>query len=394
MTASTFNSAGVSLIRFDDILANSIAAAKASWDESIDCTINDAQDAFLGHLLRNVALDLSDINEIIQDIYDTGSVTNSYGARLDHLLSLIGLTRASDAASTAVLTLTASKATTVPAGSQYKTVAGVIFSTDVALVFTAAGSSTVASTCTIFGANDAAIGEINTIVTNVDGITAVTNAAAAIPGRLRATDTEQKANHTIAVATAGEGDDASIYEALIADDMNTTAVSVVSNPTTATVDGVPAYHLHCVCIGGTDADIAEAIHITKTNSVPTHGSENVVHYDPTSKQTETINFDRGTAIPIYITVGISLSAGLYPDDYEAQIRANYVTHFSDFRIGEDVLYNSLFGSVTTIAGVTLNSLTVGVTPAPGGSVDVAMSATELAQMTTAQAATAVVINVT
>jgi len=59
------------MIRFDDILANSIAAAKASWDESIDCTINDAQDAFLGHLLRNVSLDLSDINEIIQDNYDS-----------------------------------------------------------------------------------------------------------------------------------------------------------------------------------------------------------------------------------------------------------------------------------------------------------------------------------
>jgi uncharacterized phage protein gp47/JayE len=236
------------MIRFDDILANSIAAAKASWDESIDTTINDAQDAFLGHLLRNVALDLSDINEIIQNIYDSGSITNATGARLDHLLSLIGLERAGDAASTVTLTLTASKVTTVPAGSQYKTVAGVIFATDTALTFSAAGSSTVPATCTIFGPNNAAIGEVNTIVTAVDGITAVTNAAAAVPGRYRATDTEQKQNHTVAVATSGEGDDASIYEALVADDMNTTAASVYSNSTTETVDGVPPYHIHCVLI--------------------------------------------------------------------------------------------------------------------------------------------------
>jgi uncharacterized phage protein gp47/JayE len=158
MKTSTYDSTGISMIRFDDILANAIEYSKASWDESIDTTINDAQDAFLGHMLRNVSLVLSDINEIVQNNYD-----------LDHLLSLVGLERPGDVASTAPLTLTSSKATTVPAGSQYKTLAGVIFATDIALTFSAAGSNTVASTCTIFGPNNAAIGEINTIVTSVDG---------------------------------------------------------------------------------------------------------------------------------------------------------------------------------------------------------------------------------
>ena len=305
----------------------------------------------------------------------------------------MGITRPSDAASTAVLTLTATKATTVPAGSQYKTAAGVIFATDSALTFTAAGSSTVASTATIYGANNAAINTITTIVTSVDGISAVTNAAAAVPGRLRATDAEQKASHTIAVATAGEGDDASIYEALTTDALGTSAVSVVSNPTTATVDGVPAYHLHCVCIGGSDADIAEAIHITKTNSVPTYGSTAVVHYDTTSKQSETINFSRGTAVPIYISVNISLTAGQYTDDYAAQIRANYVALIAPFRIGDDVKYNSLYGPVTTVGGVTLNSLTVGTGVGPVGVIDVTMSNVQVAQLTAAQAATYVVITV-
>jgi uncharacterized phage protein gp47/JayE len=196
------------------------------------------------------------------------------------------------------------------------------------------------------------------------------------------------------VATSGEGDDASIYEALVADDMNTTAISVVSNPTDATVAGVPAYNLHCVVIGGTDADIAEAIHITKTNSVPTFGSESVSHYDTTSKQSETINFDRGTAVPIYISVGVTLAAGQYPDDYEAQIRANYVAHFLPFRIGDDVLYNSLFGSVTSVSGVSVDTLTVGTAPAPVGVIDLDMDIDELAQVTATQAETNIVISVT
>jgi hypothetical protein len=142
------------------------------------------------------------------------------------------------------------------------------------------------------------------------------------------------------------------------------------------------------------ADIAEAIHITKTNSVPTYGTTAVNHYDPTTKQIEVINFSRGTDVPIYISVNVSLATGVYPTDYEAQIRANYVSHFETFITGQDVDYNALYSSVTTITGVTLNSLTTGIAPAPVGVVNVVMAATETAQMTEAQAATNVVITVT
>jgi hypothetical protein len=121
---------------------------------------------------------------------------------------------------------------------------------------------------------------------------------------------------------------------------------VQSNSTTAVVDGINPYHIRCVVIGGTDADVAEAIHITKTNSVPTQGTTAVDHYDPTTKQVETINFSRGTNVPIYISINVSLATGVYPTDYEAQIRANFVTHFSTFIIGQDVNYNALLSSVT------------------------------------------------
>ena len=289
MTVSTYGSTGISLIRYADILANAIEAAELSWDESVDTTINDAQDAFLGHLLRDLSLTFNDLNEILQAIYDSGNHLNSSGVRLDHLYSLVGIKRPGDVASTSVLTLTSDRVTTVSAGSQYKTASGLIFATDSILAATV-GSNTVPSTCTIYGANNAAIGEINTIVTSTTGITAVTNAAAAVPGRLRALDPEQKAAHTIAVSTSGLNDDASIYEAGIAV-TGVSGLSVNSNDEDYTVDGVPSKHLHCVFIGGSDADIAKAIADSKIGSQPTHGSTTVAYYNEVTSQSKNINFD-------------------------------------------------------------------------------------------------------
>lgn len=385
MTASTFDSTGLSLIRYPDILQNAIDDAKASWDESVDTTINDAQDAFLGHLLRNISLVINDINEIVQGIYDSGSHINSTGARLDHLYSLLGIKRPGDVASTAVLTLTSDRVTSVAAGSQYKTASGLIFATDVILAATV-GSNTVASTCTIYGPNNADPGDIDTIVTSTPGITAVTNAAAAVPGRLRAEDSEQKAAHTVAVSTSGLNDDASIYEALIGV-TGVSGVSVNSNDTEATVDSVPSKHLHCVVIGGSDADIAEAIADNKIGSQPTHGATTVPYYNEITSQSKDINFDRGTAVPIYIEVGVTLIEGQYPDDYETQIRDNLITHFADFKIGDDVIYTALYGPLYLVPGIVINTLKIDTTAVPVGVTDEVMSGTQLATFTLADAAT-------
>ncbi len=395
MTDSTYTSAGVSLIRYADILANMISDSETSWDESIDTTINDAQDAFLGHLLRNISLTLSDINEILQDIYDSGSVSNATGTRLDHLLALIGLSRPGDTASTVTLSLTSDRATTVPAGSQYKTSAGVIFSTDTALTFIAAGTSTVASTCTIYGPNNAAIGDVDTIVTSLDGITACTNLAEATPGRYRATDAEQKASHTIAVATSGEGDAASIYEALVAVS-GVSGVSVLENDTSGTVDGIPAYSTHCIVIGGAAADIAAAIHNTKVGACPTYGSTTTEHYDTTTKQAKDINYDVGTEVPIFITLGVTLIDGQYDNDYQTQLRDNLIDHFADdsiVRIGTDVDYNALFSPLYQVSGLTINSLKIGIAATPTGTGNITMTSTELSTFTLANAATNLVITV-
>jgi uncharacterized phage protein gp47/JayE len=209
---STYDSTGLNVDRYADVLARLIALATAWKGESLSTD----EEEYLGHVFRQESLLSAEANEIIQAIYDALGVRNNQGVPLDNILEVIGLYRQAAAKSTVSLTLTVDRAVTIPAGKIVQTAAKVQWVTDEDLVFTGAGSDTVAATCTVTGPNNAAAGEINEIVTPVGGWTAVTNAAAAIPGRNRELDAELKVRHTAAVATSGERDAASIYEAVAA----------------------------------------------------------------------------------------------------------------------------------------------------------------------------------
>ncbi|MCP4711973.1 MAG: hypothetical protein GY869_25410, partial [Planctomycetes bacterium] len=184
---STYDSTGITLDRVADIKSRLQALAVLQWGESV----NLEEDQYLGHRIENMSVILGEINELVQDVYDAGSVSNATGVRLDNLLEVVGITRPAAAYSTVTLTITPSETTTVPLGTQYSTAAGVVFATDVALALTGTTPGTVAATCTVVGANDAGIAEVTTIVNSVFGVVSVSNAAAASPGRLRATDSEQ-----------------------------------------------------------------------------------------------------------------------------------------------------------------------------------------------------------
>jgi hypothetical protein len=370
---STYSSAGVVLDRYADVLARLHTIAKAQWGNDIDLE----SDSYYGHTMELISLLVSEINEIVQEIYDAGDVSNSYGAALDAAVSFIGLDRQAAAYSTiSQIQLTLSKADTVPAGSLYKTANGVTFATDEDLTLTAAGDGVVAGTCDTFGAFNVAIGELNQIKTSGNSVTAVTNLTAAVPGRLRQTDSELKLAHTLAVDTTGLNDVASIYEALYQVN-GVSAVYVFENDTQLTVSGVPSKTIYVVVIGGTDADVAKAIDDNKTSSVPTHGDETVAVYNETTSQVKNINFDRGATVSIYIKMTLQKIEGQYPDDGDDTIKSGLADLYSTKRLNDDVIYNEHWGKIYAVPGVIVNSLYVGTVNPPTGTVDITMTAKQL-----------------
>lgn len=375
---STFDSTGVAMDRFPDILPSRIAAAILQWGESVDTS----EEEFLGHQLRLIATGQGDNNEIVQTLYDALSIANASGAKLDNLVALVGLIRQAKAKSTAVLTLTATGATTVPAGTKYGTEAGIQFGTDVEHIFSGAGTANIASTCTVYGANAAAIGDIDQIVTSITNISAVTNAAAAVEGSARETDAELKVAHSIATATSGQSDTGTIYEALRKVPGNTAAYSNENDKSYA-VDGIPANTLHQSVIGGADNDIAAAIENNRVGSVPTFGATTVSLYNTTTGQSKDINFDRATTRRHYVSMTITTINNLFPDDGVTQIKNKLVAHFAALRIADDTIYTALYAPIYSVAGVIVTSLFVGLASSPTGVVDISNSTLQLASLAAA-----------
>lgn len=367
---STYDSTGLSMDRYSTILSSMIALAEAWKGQSI----NTNEKSSIGHFLRQMAYQTDGTNQKLQALYD-GLGINATGTQLDNCLELLGLERQSAAPSTATATCTVSKACTIPAGSTVRTSTNIRWTTDESLVFTAAGSDTVDVTCTVNGPNNASIGEINTIVTAVNGWTSVTNTAAAVPGRDRETDAEFKLRHTTSVSTSGDRDAASIAEAVGA----VTGVSAVL----VTEDYASSRPINTYVIGGDDTDVASAIDGQRTAGIATEGSTEVEVYDATTRQTETIRFTRATDLDIYVSMTLTVNNALFPSDGEEQIKQSISDLFDGQNIGEDVIYFELPGAIYQTPGVVINILTMGTSPTPTGASDVTVSNTQRAVIDTA-----------
>ena len=89
---------------------------------------------------------------------------------------------------------------------------------------------------------------------------------------------------------------------------DTTRVRVLENDTSAEVDGVPAYGIEAIVLGGLDLDIATIIYDTKASGTPTSGDEEVTLTD-SQGYPKLIKFTRPTLVDIYVKVSIEPREG-------------------------------------------------------------------------------------
>lgn len=349
---STYNANGIVYDRFADIKSGVEASIVADLGESI----NLDKDSLYGHVAEIIAYGEAVANEIGQKVFDAGTIENSDGATLDGNVAHVGIERTGESYSTiSQIRLTAAKACTVPAGTRYRTANNVVFATDVALVFTGAGTNTVAGTCTVSGGINVAIGELVQIVNPINGITAVTNMTAAVPGTLRQTDAELKASHTLFTATSGEDDSAGIYEALYAIPVDKARIIDNDSDQVSVEDGAtPAHTIRVIVLGGTDEDVARAIWFNKTTGVQTYGAQAVNVYNETFGNSKTIKFDRGTENSTVVNVYYrKLSA--FPLDGDRTIQETIAAIFDSYNFGSVVNYEHIRGSCYAVPGIELRA---------------------------------------
>lgn len=226
------------------------------------------------------------------------------------------------------------------------------------LVFSEIGSSVLAQTIDYL-AEPVAIGDLNAIVTRVDGWTAVNNLQTGSVGRLAETDAELRVRYQSGLYRLGAGTLPSISVNIRDRVPGVSAIKVLQNDTDEINEiGDKPHSIHAIVEGGIDTEIAQVIYEVKGGGIDTNGD--IVTVLQTSEGQQTIYFDR----PDYIYIWVRAVTTLLPANEEPfpsnglelikqAINATGQAH----GIGQDVItqrfFCGIYADVTGIAEIDL-----------------------------------------
>lgn len=333
------------------------------------------RDIALGNLTLIMAELLGDQSQVDQAVYDARSVANATGVQLDSLALLVGVPRNEATYSTVTLTLGGTAGTVIVAGKQAEgggtdDKARWVLTADATIG--AGGTVNVVARCTVKGQVQATAGQIDAIVTPVDGWTTVTNGAAATPGQNRETDAELRVRRQQSLQAAGSTSTAAILAALLALDFVAGAV-VVDNKTgsSVTTDGITIdpYAVACVVAPNTltaaqQEDVVEAIYERLGSGTATSGSESgtVTKRDGRS---ETVNYYVAADSSVSVAFTLAMEPGYVAADVEEALEDAVTDYFLTLSVGATVYPSPLIAlamAVDGVANVTSLLLAGGASP--------------------------------
>ncbi len=349
-------------------------AFQAAFGAGIDVTGNSV----LGQIIGILGGREADLWELAQAVYLSAFPDTAQGVDLSYAVTLTGQQRLQATASTVVAQLTGTPSTLIPAGFQAAVVgSGAIFLTtaDVTLdpVYGTASTTMIAQQ---LGPIAAPLGTLTVINTPVPGLTSVNNATDASLGRNDETDAQLRSRRAQQLVTAVGGTQTAIQEALLAVPGVSFAAATENSGDVTDANGVPPHSLHVFVLGGLDADVAQAIWTAKPAGANTYGASSATILDTYGNQ-QTIRWDRGQDVPIYLIVQRTTNAA-YPSDGDDQIIAALLAYASTLSNGDGVFNWRLAAALAGIAGIDTLTILQGTAPNPTTSANIPIAGNQIA----------------
>jgi len=281
---------------------------------------------------------LGDVSELTQSIHDAWSPNNATGIHLHDIGAIRGVPALAPVASTATVTLAGTTGTVIPSGkivrgggeddtAQWET------TENVTLV---AGTGSVVVRCTETGPTEAAVGEIDEIVTPVSGWTAVANdVSAATPGRDLESDNAYRLRQASSLANRGSGTLASIQARVLALDYVQGAFCANNRTNvTATVSGLSLQpHSGAVCVypatltTAQEQELAELLYRHLDPGIYYNGTSTAT-VARTDGYEETVRWYYASTLTVNVDSTIVLEAGYVKADVEQDIIDTVVAWFA------------------------------------------------------------------
>lgn len=381
--APTITAAGLTIADYADILADNLTQTQAIYGQNIYL----GTDSPLYQLLSVISAKQADANLGLQLLYDSKSPQTAIGAALDSLIKLNGLVRNSAFPSTCVVTLSGAPNTNIAQGVIRDT-NGILWDLPANTVISNSGTATATATCETPGPIAANTNTLTGINSPQAGWTSVTNAGPAIVGEGVETDSALRARQTLSVALPALTTLGSTLAAVAATP-GVTRYNVLENPTGTTDSfGNPAHSLTAVVEGGTNLAVATAIYGKHGIGCFTNGTTSQVVTDPFTGSVFTVNFDRPSYVPIFVTMTVHGLAG-YTSSVLTEIQTAIVTYLNELQIGEEVTYSAMYGVALSVMPnlvspqFSVKSVALGTSASPTGTTDLVLSFNQVSQGVTA-----------
>lgn len=350
---------------------------------NIDPGLDLDDQSALGQVNASHAIQLAEMWELAQAVYNAMYPDSASGDSLDNVCSITGTARSpQEKTYIAGVQVTLNPNAGLPAGS----VAHLSNQPNARFLSVSAvpadpvgGVFTVDFEAEEAGATVVVAGQLNTIAEPVTGWTAVNNPNAGVTGRDIETDSELRIKRIDELEAQGSTNVNSIRADLLRLDSVADA-RVFENDTEVTdAAGIPPKSIYCVTRGGVSADIAEQIFESKAAGIGTYGSENETVVDSEGTEHE-IYFDYATELTYYAALTI-LTDPLVFDATAGPIavKANIAEYVNALRIGGDVIYDLIKCAVFEVPGVLkITALVHDFSASPASTTDLVVDETEYA----------------
>lgn len=209
----------------------------------------------------------------------------------------------------------------------------------------------------------AEIGQVNEIITRVDGLEEVNNLARGTKGREQETDAELYRRYPLGVYQTGAGTAESLLDSLLKVKGVSAAFVYENDSDSRDQFNTPPHAIHCIVQGGLDRDVAQAIFAKKPAGIPTFGSTTVSLTD-SQQFRRAIKFSRPRKRYIWIKVVANTfvdQGELAASGYIVSILNNLMRYGNKLQMGADVVLQRLIGQCVAVDGVNNVSVQIGVT---------------------------------
>ena len=299
--------------------ADLLDAFEVKAKELFGSTVNLSVRSPLGIFLRIFAWFAGLTWQLAEDVYNSGFIDTAAGVSLARLGAFIGIRVLAAQKATGSITITGDAGATIYAGFIVQARNNQRFVTLEDVTIGSSGTATVPIQAFEAGPDgNVAAGTIDTVVTPLAAAISVTNTAVVWENETDETDS----------------------------------------------DGLPPHSIEAIVYGGTDANIAAAIHARKAAGIQTYGGQSAQVLDASGKLRR-IKFSRPTPVPIYVQISDLVTSDAYAGD--AALKAAIVEYIgsaagdiaeSGLAIGETVYYNRLMCPVNNTPGVVDYTLKV------------------------------------